>query len=319
MATRFLIVRLDGLGDTVLTTPLLRAIRTHWRDAHVTVVASPAGHACLEGHPGVDALITFSPQSTSLPEKIALGRQLARGRFDVTISATEKAWGYIWGAWSRAPRRIGFWAGAQKPLKSMAFRPTLTDRIEEVSDAHEAERHMRLLEPLGVSDAPGPLWLPASPGPGEGPVALHLSTKWLQDGYDESWLSALVDQLADAHPLVLTAGALEGAWAKAFCARLPRHRGIETVLDVSFAEWTQTLARCRHLVSMDTGAVHVGAALKLPVIDVFPRAGADRCVPRWKPWMVPHAVVLRDPRVPSDDGMSIVQEIVAGSRKMMGE
>lgn len=318
MATRFLVVRLDGLGDTVLITPMLAALRAHYPDAHVTVVASPAGHACLVDHPGVNELIVFSSAQTSLGAKLALGRRLRASGVDVAISATEKAWGYLWLRMSGANRRIGFWAGAEKPLKSLLFRPTLTHRVPDPSSQPEAERHMKLLEPLGVRAPAGPIWLRGPRGPGKGPVALHLSAKWFSDGWSSAWLHSLVERLADVGPLLLTAGALEGEWARAFCAGLHRRDGrITTLLDVTYDEWTKALSGCRHLVSMDTGAVHVAAGLGLPVVDIFPCADAARCVPRWKPWMVPHRVVLRPPAAAlTDGGEGLVQEIVNASRSL---
>lgn len=318
MPTRFLVVRLDGLGDTVLTTPMLAALRTHHPDAHVTVVASPAGHACLVDHPGVNELVVFSASQTTLSEKLALGRRLRAKGFHVAITATEKAWGYLWLCMSGAKQRIGFWNGAEKPVKSLLFRPTLTHRIANDATLCEPERHMRLLEPLGVHAPAGPIWLGRPQGPGTGPVAIHLSAKWCADGWNAAWLHSLVDQLADAGPLLLTAGAIEGEWARAFCAGLDRRDGrVSTLLDASYAEWTQGLSGCRHLVSMDTGAVHVAAGLGLPVVDIFPRADSERCVPRWKPWKVPHRIVLRPPAADvADGGEGLVQEIVNASRSL---
>lgn len=321
MPPRFLIVRLDGLGDTMLTTPLLHAIRTHWPDGHVTAIASPAGHACLVDHPGLDELIVFSPTASTFREKLALGRRLREARPDIAISVTEKAWGYLWLRMTGARRRIGFWAGSEKPIKSLLFRPTLTDPVPVAEHLHEAERHMALLEPLGVSAEAGPLWLGPNPGTEDARndrrVALHLSAKWLTDGWSESWLEQMVHALADDTPLLLTAGALEGAWARAFCERVAHRAGrIETLLDVTFPTWTAALRRCRRLVSMDTGAVHVAAGLGLPVVDVFPRADAERCVPRWRPWKVPHRIVLRPPGPPDEDGDDILQEIVEASRSL---
>ena len=53
------------------------------------------------------------------------------------------------------------------------------------------------------------------------------------------------------------------------------------------------MAECRDLLSIDTGAVHVASAMGVPVLDVFPEEGAHHTVPRWRPWMTPHRVVLK--------------------------
>ena len=298
---RFLIIRLDGLGDTVLSTPLLRALRDGFPGCHIACVASPVGAACLETHPGVDDLLVVSPRTSTLGEKLALGRRLYRGRYDVAITITEKAWGLLWAWMSRAPRRIGFWAGSTQPVKALLFGPTLTDRIPSPNDPrvpshlHEVERHMRLLEPLGVNAPPGPAWMlpPLTPDRTDR-VVLHLSTKWMTQGWTQSWLEDVAQSLSQASEgrLLLTAGAEDGAWAEEFASRIA-NCGPQVLFGTRFDAWTAALASSRVLVSMDTGAVHVAAALGLPVVDVFARAGAEHVVPRWKPWQVAHEVVLR--------------------------
>lgn len=323
MTTRFLIVRLDGLGDTVLTTPLLRAIRTHWPRSHITALVSPAGRACLVDHPGVDELIVFSPRDSTLRDKLMLGRRLRASGFHVALSATEKAWGYLWLTMSGAPRRIAFWSGGQKPVKSLLLARTMTDRVPESPTLHESERHLKLLEPLGMNGVAGPLWLSRAPGPAAGPFALHLSSKWVDDGWTDDWLCTLISRLGAQSPqgLLLTAGPGESEWARRVCNRIQALGGIDTLIDAPFDSWTLALSRCRLLVSMDTGAVHVGAALGLPVVDVFPARDAPRCVERWKPWMVPHVVVLRKSLRTAnvglpEEGSRVEQEILDATRKL---
>ena len=67
---------------------------------------------------------------------------------------------------------------------------------------------------------------------------------------------------------------------------------------------------------MDTGAVHVAAALGLPVVDVFPRAGAEHVVPRWKPWQVAHEVVLRGRGDDHAETSRVRDEIVTRARAL---
>lgn len=315
---RILVIRLDGLGDTVLTTPLLRALRDRWADSHISFVASPTGHACLIGHPAVDELIAFSTQDSTLQEKLALGRRLRAARFDLALSVTEKAWGYVWLRMSGAARRVAFWAD-DKPVKSLLFARTVTHRVPEFPLLHESERHLKLLGAVDRGATAGPLWLARQSGPGDGPLALHLSAKWLDGGWAEDWLIALIQKLAlaSAHGLLITAGGLEGQWARDVCTRLHSNGAlVETLIGASFDAWTEALARCRMLISMDTGAVHVAAAVGLPVVDVFPAMDAERCVPRWKPWMVPHVIVLRGPPTPLESAR-VEQEILRASRSLM--
>lgn len=319
---RYLLVRLDGLGDTMLTTPMLRAIREHDAESFITIIASPFGSACLRNHAGVDELIVMSVAETSLGQKLALGERLRRMRFDAAITVTEKAWGYLWVRQSCAPRRIGFWAGATQPIKAGLFFPTLTDRVSSPNDPsapsslHEVERIMRLLEPLGVRAEAGPLWLAGQPASASS-AALHLSHKWLADGWSAQWLADLVAALrSQMGEVLVTAGPAEQSFARDLAGRMD---GVRALLDGRFEEWTAALRACRVLITMDTGAVHVAAALGVPVVDVFARQGAAHCVPRWKPWQVPHRVVLRGHGDDETEAARVRQDILRASADLVGE
>ncbi len=59
MSEKILVIRLSSLGDVVLTGPVYKSLKVHWPDAHVTVLVKPQYAPLLEGHPGVDAVITW--------------------------------------------------------------------------------------------------------------------------------------------------------------------------------------------------------------------------------------------------------------------
>jgi ADP-heptose:LPS heptosyltransferase len=75
------------------------------------------------------------------------------------------------------------------------------------------------------------------------------------------------------------------------------------------------VAACRYLLSIDTGAVHIAAAVGTPVVDVFPEAGAQHTVPRWRPWMVPHQVVLKPAATTGTD--ELLRRIDHGVQSML--
>ena len=59
MAQRILVVRLSSLGDIVLTGPVYKNLKAHWPGCHISVLVKPQYAAVLEGHPGVDEVISF--------------------------------------------------------------------------------------------------------------------------------------------------------------------------------------------------------------------------------------------------------------------
>lgn len=97
---RVLAIRLDNLGDVLMTTPALQAIHDSVPGVHLTLLASPSGAALAPHLPAVDEVITWSapwvkpPDATSTPtvalgqHELAMVADLARRRFDAAVIFT---------------------------------------------------------------------------------------------------------------------------------------------------------------------------------------------------------------------------------------
>src|SRR5579884_783987 len=92
-ARNVLCVRLDTLGDVLMTTPALRALRAPGR--RLTLLTSPAGAAAGALVPEVDEVLVYdapwmkatAPRANSAPER-AMARRLQGGRFDAAVIFT---------------------------------------------------------------------------------------------------------------------------------------------------------------------------------------------------------------------------------------
>jgi heptosyltransferase III len=80
---------------------------------------------------------------------------------------------------------------------------------------------------------------------------------------------------------------------------LPSNR-FHLFTDLSLMHWAALLSQSRGLVSMDTGAVHLAAAVNVPVVAVFPETNFIHASSRWSPWRVPHQIVRRPGPTQSD-------------------
>lgn len=76
---RIVVIRLDGIGDAVLTSPLLRALRKNFGHAEITVVVRPSAYELLARCPYVDRLLSFDPVSRG--RLVNLRRQMQIIRF----------------------------------------------------------------------------------------------------------------------------------------------------------------------------------------------------------------------------------------------
>ncbi len=130
-APRILLVRPDHLGDLILTTPVLQALREHAPDAQITMMVGPWSREIVARHPALDRLLTcpfpgFSraPQGALTPYKLlfSVARQLRRGQYDLAINLRPDFW---WGAallyLAGVPRRIGYALQPGQPFLSRAL------------------------------------------------------------------------------------------------------------------------------------------------------------------------------------------------------
>lgn len=75
---RILLVRFSSMGDVILTTPLLRAIRARHPAAEITYLTRPAFEPLVASHPAGPEVLTFDPRSEPLP---ALAARLRARQF----------------------------------------------------------------------------------------------------------------------------------------------------------------------------------------------------------------------------------------------
>ncbi|MHB2018448.1 MAG: glycosyltransferase family 9 protein [Candidatus Xenobia bacterium] len=295
--TRLLVVRMDAIGDTLLSLPALHALHQAMPEARLTVLASRSARGVLEGDPAIAQVIVpvqgFRPPAA-----------------DVALAFTEKIQAYRWLAESGAKRRIGFWPGRAKPLKCLQLLPLLTDRVASLDDPrvnegrHEVERYMDLVRTLGVAGPPGPIRVAVPPDAAEAAlewqsrqglgefVVVHLSEKWQRGGWPSGFVQQLVDAIPDA---VLAWGPAEAAWADTLRARYRFY-------DPDLKRYAALLARARAVVTMDTSAAHLAAGVGTPLVDVFPSQHFAHNTTRWRPWQVPHVLLeKRDPQTLLED------------------
>src|SRR6266581_4062565 len=115
---RILLIRPDHLGDMVLTTPILDALRAHMPEAHITILVGPWSSEVVARHPAIDYLITCpfpgfqrAEQRPLAPYTLLLevAQQVRRDNYDLAINLRPDFW---WGAaliyLARIPRRVGY-------------------------------------------------------------------------------------------------------------------------------------------------------------------------------------------------------------------
>jgi len=173
---KVLVVKRDKVGDLLLATPMLAALRAAWPAARIDLLASDYNAWVVAGSRDVDRVWTFgrarvgrhlSPRAAFA--QLGLFLRLRAQRYDVAIVANGES----------SPRalRRALWAGAGRTI-AYAEAPArgLTDRLPPPQGGHERDRMLALLAPLGIG-APHPPPLPAYEPT---PQALEAAREWLR-------------------------------------------------------------------------------------------------------------------------------------------
>lgn len=328
---RVLLIRLDGVGDLVLTTPLIVSLRRAFPTSWITAVVAPAAAELLGACPHVNEVLTFDPfggkvRRSARAAMFAL-RRLACERFDVALLPRVESdfWrGTLPARLSRATRRVGHGlAPARRGRWLHELRLAALTDVVPAATGHEVERNVAVLGALGVA-----------------PRAARLEL-WTADA-DERFADLALRERGvtqDERLVTLAVGASSGRrqWPLdryvAVAERLHRRHGIRCLLvggsdeagrvsELATAEWVaadlvgrttlrQTAAlmrRTRWYLGGDTGPMHMAAALGLGVVEVscHPRTGAPAHLNspiRYGPWGT-RSVVLQPDRAlpPCSDG-----------------
>lgn len=155
-APRILVIQLREIGDVLLSTPVLRALRQHYPQSHIAWLAEPAPGRILRGNPHLDALL-LQPRHATWQQQWQMIRRLRRQRFDLVIDLM----GNPRSAWvtrlSGAPHRLAF---ARFP-RSLCY--TLLVAHQHASQEYTVAKRLRLLEPLGITSHDQSLQLSYTP------------------------------------------------------------------------------------------------------------------------------------------------------------
>ena len=141
---RILFIRLDRVGDVVLSTPAIEALKRGFPRAEITVLLRPQTAALLENNPHVDRLVVLDP-GAGPAEQYRVLQDLRQQRFDFAIDpCVDWKLSTALIAWASGARfRIGYPCGGREAFFTMiAGQPD--------SHAHMADVILGTLVPLGI-------------------------------------------------------------------------------------------------------------------------------------------------------------------------
>jgi ADP-heptose:LPS heptosyltransferase len=318
-----LFLKPDHLGDVLLATPALRALRERFPDARIVALVGPWSRAALEHNPDIDELRTLvfpgfsrAAKGGPLAPYALLGREalgLRRERFDLALVGRDDHW---WGALlalaAGVPARVGFAHPLCAPLLSRALpydsRQHVAAQGLELAGALQArgERQATWFTPSPAARAWATDWLAARAIDPARLVVIHPGT----GGASKHWLAGRWSEVAGAlraagWQVVLTGGpgeqALVAEVARGVTGHMPSLAG-QTSVDQLGA----LLARARLVLGVDSGPLHLAAAVGAATLRLYGPSDPQRFGPWGEParqrvlcadlWCAPCGVFSHCPR-----------------------
>lgn len=323
---RVLVVRIDKVGDLVLATPAIRNLRDAWPAARLSVMASTENAAVVEGWAVVDELVQYD-RAWSVSQKLRTLTALRSRRFDVVLVLSPTVESYMAAFLTGAAVRSGIVYSRRVAARCLSPLLLSRASVMSIDEAiargapvpHEVTQSLAAVEALGIQPRNAPLelsvgesdreWaaaLIAREASGPACLALHLSNGWFATGGSGEDMRGLIDRLLAQLPIdsiVVTHGAADALAFERLRATVAlepvcthdgaivhrtRDRRLVVVGGLPFARWAALLAQGRVVISRDTGALHVGAAMGRPVVAIYEARTFRHCSQQWAPWMVPH-------------------------------
>ncbi len=292
---RILIVRTDRIGDVLLSTPVIKALRDNYPHAYIAMMVSPYGKNIVEDNPYLDEVAIYDKDGKhkSWQRSLKFAQNLKKKRFDLAVVLHPTNRVHLVTFFAGIRRRIGY-------DRKLGF--LLTDRIEhtkQLGQKHELEYALDLVRCLGIEPKDKTLFMPLKPE----------SEAWVEKLFKQEGIEK-TDRLLAIHPgascpskiwpnkrfadvasrliekygfrVLVIAGPKDLALAESVIKHM-HHPVINLAGRISVSQLASVLKRCNLFISNDSGPVHIAASVGTPVISIFGRNQKGLGPVRWGP------------------------------------
>jgi lipopolysaccharide heptosyltransferase II len=307
-ARNILCIRLDSLGDVLMTSPALRGLKESRPGRRITLLTSQAGGQVAPLIEEIDQTILYdppwmkaTPPSVHGDAEFHMIQQLKRVGFDAAVIFTTFSQSplpaSLMAFMADIPLRLAYCR--ENPYQLLTHWIPETDHPEDSGMRHEVRRQLDLVAAVGSrtsnerisiavpQDAlesarhllegieldQGKPWIIIHPG------ATASSRRYPADGF-----AAAAQQLAAEHgvQIVFTGTASEVQLIEHIRQSMPA-RSFSLAGRLSLQEFSAAVSLAPILVSNNTGPVHIAAGVQTPVVDLYALTN-----PQHTPWMLPH-------------------------------
>ncbi len=297
---KILLIRLRRIGDIIMTTPAVTALKKAVPESQITYVVEEPYRCLVDGLPGVDRVIALGKRS-KLPVFWRLLRTLHNEPYDVMFDfhGGPRAW------WMALAAKAKIKVGYEIKYRGFVYDIAIPRGIKN-GFVHSVENHLNLVRALGFRVERPPLSLPPAQESeirkvdrlfaengleGSKLIVLHISAgNQFRDWGVDNW-TGLVDRLAQEPSVrvVLVGGEPDHA-AEQRILSLSSSHPVSFVGRLNLLELKEMMARSSLFVGPDSGPMHIAAATGTPIVALF---GPTLPV-HFSPWQAKAYIVAKE-------------------------
>lgn len=307
---KILIIRTDGIGDVLNSTPAISALRKTYQDIHISVVVKPRGAEILSLNLDIDEIIIYDPdiKHKSFIDKIKFFKKLRLENYDTAIVLHNSSMGNLMAYASSAKIRVG------RKSEPKRFSHTLTHWVsnqDPKGTKHEIERNIDIVNLLHTQN-------------GSHQLKFYLSDeerKYAEDflnrnvlndynaknpffrlvgihpggsSYDKLWSPENFAEVANRlikefnAKIIIFSGPNEDKLIQSITEKIDYP--IKIASGVQLRQFASLVERCSLFLCNDSGPMHIASALSVPIVAIF---GSTDYI-RWRPNNQNAKVVRKD-------------------------
>ncbi len=299
-----LLIRLRRIGDVIMTTPAVAALKKSLPHAYLAYIVEEPYRRLIEGNPHLDRVFILPPQQGFF-SFLRFIQKLRHEKYDLLIDFHGGPRASRIALFSRARLKIGY----ELKYKDFFYHIRLPRSPRQGGHFHSVENHLNLVRAAGiaVSDSP-PLELPEAL-PEE---KKRIENFWRQNDLDKTkavvlhigagnifrdWgaknLAALADLLAQTPAvkiILVGAPSTSDKSREAEILSLARRTPISLVGRLNLIELRELLSRASLFVGPDSGPMHIAAAARTPIVALF----GPTLPENFSPWQAQATVIAKD-------------------------
>jgi len=302
---KILVIRLDGIGDVLLSTPVYEALKKRYPYAKLTILVSSYTKGVIEMNPYIDSIFVMKDTWVSsgnwinLSETLSMLRNIRKESFDIGIDLRGDIRNILLMFFGRARFKIGY------GITGGGFLINKMPSYEK--NMHEVDKNLKLIEELDCKVVDKRLQIYYSQADEESILNLlerkHVSKDdmllaiHMEAGYpSKSWKKERFLQLLqemnkrDYGKIILIGGGNNDNDFRNVYERL-KFNYINTIGKLSIRKLAVLLERCAVLISCDSGPVHVAMAVGTPCIVLF---SGTNDLKQWGPFNSANIMVRKD-------------------------